>query len=229
MLFRSGVSNKKTLRDKRGSIWTYDYDAAGRLIEERSPNVTITRLNTADATVTTSEAIVTRYDYNGLGQLKSQVEGYGTTEARTTTFQYDVAGRRTFETLSVPGAASNIITEYRYDAKNNLTRKLVQVNASTTNSTWYVYDAMDRVRFTVDALGDVSEQQYNATGEVVHVRRYASTISPPTSTNVLTSVTITANNQTDQVTQYAYDRVGRRVFTSEAFLDAAGEIGRAHV
>jgi YD repeat-containing protein len=78
-----------------------------------------------------------------------------------------------------------------------------------TRRTRFAYDANNRLRFTVDALGSVSESAYDPAGQLVSSVRYA---TRPTLTAYTESAINAALNRTDtsnQVSHYAFDAVGR--------------------
>ncbi|WP_269330562.1 DUF6531 domain-containing protein [Kineosporia babensis] len=62
--------------DPRGLSWTYSYDAAGRLAEQRD-----------------YDDVLTRYTYDAAGQLAQRIQSADTPEAITTSHSWDLAGR----------------------------------------------------------------------------------------------------------------------------------------
>src|SRR5205823_2425224 len=87
-------------------------------------------------------------------------------------------------------------------------------------------------RFTVDALGDVSENVYDAAGNQVTSTRYATRPTPGVAdyTESGINAAVDRTNANNQVTQSAYDKAGRlrfkvRVLTS----DATGQASWQHV
>lgn len=89
--------------------------------------------------------------------------------------------------------------------------------------TRFAYDANDRLRFTVDALGGVAENIYDNAGNVVGRVRYAArpVLSLYSEAEINGAVNrVSADNQ---VSHYAYDRAGRMVYSVRVLAsDAAG-------
>jgi YD repeat-containing protein len=78
-----------------------------------------------------------------------------------------------------------------------------------TQRTRFAYDANNRLRFTVDALGSVSESGYDPAGQLVSSLHYA---TRPTLTEITESAVNAALNRVDarnRVSHYAYDAAGR--------------------
>ncbi|MCK7478976.1 MAG: hypothetical protein M0C28_17635 [Candidatus Moduliflexus flocculans] len=99
------LGNKIAFTNKKGVdagdpqyTWHYAYDPAGRLIEETTPAVEVTRLTESpDGTiipVTTAEPVITRIAYDALGNVIARTEAYGTVDERTTEYRYDALGRQ---------------------------------------------------------------------------------------------------------------------------------------
>ncbi|MFV0675564.1 Ig-like domain repeat protein [Variovorax sp. tm] len=119
---------------------------------------------------TNAEGTVTQFVYDSLGQLVETTTAAGTVDARTSRLRYDIQGRLIGEldgrgsdavALSDPLAlwAANGLT-HTYDAAGRRT--------STTDAnghrTLFFYDPIGRLRYTVNALGEVTESKYNALG-----------------------------------------------------------------
>jgi YD repeat-containing protein len=78
-----------------------------------------------------------------------------------------------------------------------------------TQRTRFAHDANNRLRFTVDALGSVSEAVYDPAGQLVSNLHYA---TRPTLTEITESAVNAALNRvhaSNQVSHYAYDAAGR--------------------
>ncbi|HYM34859.1 MAG TPA: hypothetical protein VET48_05640, partial [Steroidobacteraceae bacterium] len=112
-------------------------------------------------------------------------------------------------------------------------------------STWYVYDANNRLTFTLNAIGEVSENVYDDEDRVIATRRYSTTTSVGNFTGTVGTVVTVGNvvkatrngatvtfkaevgtaatltsNSADNLKQIFYDRDGRVIYT----LDAAGTV-----
>ena len=217
---------------------TYTYDGEGRVTRVVEPNGKVTdtaydrdgrvSLVTVDAT---GLNLRTKYDHDFAGHVVTLTEGYGSSNPRVTQYVYDVLGRRTDEYVdpTVLGGTLNLHTQYKYDANGNVTRK-IEANG---NSIWYVYDADDQRRYTIDALGGVTENVYDLEGRVVSTRKYATPISTAAFGDQVTSVSVTADNTVDRFEQTVYDRDGRDVYSIDALggviertFDATGKVTR---
>ena len=101
-------------------------------------------------------------------------------------------------------------------------------------STRFVYDTGNRLRFTIDALGSVSENVYDAVGNVIVTTRFASRPTGFTSfteSDVDAAVDSLRSDGANQVTRFAYDADNRLRFTvdalgsvSENVYDAVGNV-----
>ena len=93
------VNKKAASATDAAYTWIYEYDAAGRLQFERSPSVSVTTVTengeTLDVATNSSLVLVTHNFYDALGNLTSRVEAENTTQARTTSYEYDLLGRQT--------------------------------------------------------------------------------------------------------------------------------------
>ena len=205
-----------TVTDATGRAWAYAYDGNGNLISVTSPAVN-------------SQRQVTSYQYTADGHLAQVTDAAG----NTTTYQYDANGNRILE----QDAAGNTVA-MTYNADDQLLTRTVYLApargstaASQPETTYYVYDSNDQLRFTIDATGDVTETQYNSQGLVSMTRQFAgaaynvgslSAASPPaltTMTNWAASQDLTQTTRVD----YSYNAAGR-LTEQEAWdtVDAAG-------
>ena len=233
------VGNRTSYTSKNGSsagdaayTWNYYYDGAGRRTYEYTPPLQIT---SSSGTVSNAR-VVTKFEYDAMGNLRFRHEAYGTPGVRTTEYQYDLVGRRSKEIVDPGSGHLNITTEYKYDAKGNLTRKIA------THSTWYVYDAANRLTHTVDALGGVTQYQYDTFGDVTSTRRFATVLAGDTM-NTLAGVDVASaasvalpTSASDRTTRSFFDRVGQERYTIDALgtvtertFDAYGQIIRERI
>jgi len=199
------VGNKISFRNEKGSIWTYEYDANHRLIYERTPNVDVTTIN-GGASLTSNTAvssIVTRFEYDALGNVRKRTEAYGTAQARTTEYQYDALGRQ-IRTIFPPVAVyapppndevragsavvrvETVVTpvqEVAYDVFGNAFRSIEGTLDSGTGVvtahaySYKVYDKAGRVRYEVDAENYVTEYRYDTFGNQIGILRYATALT----------------------------------------------------
>jgi YD repeat-containing protein len=193
-----GLSNKTSFTNKKNHVWSYSYDAAGRLKQETSPQVALTTMG-VDASgkllegATTTASVLTQFSYDALGNLSSRIEAAGRPEQRETKYTYDAVGRQIktefppvalyagvgADSLLVNGVnqlaprvettLQTLYTETRYDALGNA----VASRDVAGSMSYKTYDALGRVRFDVDALGYVTGHSRNVFGDQTQLTRYA--------------------------------------------------------
>ena len=152
-----------------------------------------------------------------------------------TFFAYDANNRQHF-TVDPSGA----VTESVYDTAGTLTATLrfavrpaltdrseaaieaaVDRDDPDNRLTRYVQDAANRLRYTIDATGAVSENQYDARGNLVKTVRWS---TRPSLTQYAESAVSTAlaalPSANDQITRLVYDAANRLRYT----IDATGAV-----
>ncbi|GAA4206354.1 hypothetical protein GCM10022252_68350 [Streptosporangium oxazolinicum] len=163
---------------------TMRYDLAGRLVEAKSPQVTIEKNG---ATAATGQPIV-RYGYNSAGQQTHVVDA----EGRTTTLAFDKAGRlaSTIGASYTPpgGSAITPTVSFGYDAagrqttvtdpRNHVTStvydalgrpvKVTEPGPSGPGGAWVAeYDLLGEQRAVIDPTGARTEATYDDLGRQV--------------------------------------------------------------
>ncbi|MBI2308425.1 MAG: LysM peptidoglycan-binding domain-containing protein [Rhodocyclales bacterium] len=244
-----------TTRDANGHLVAYAYDAAGRVLTQTvdPAGLKLTTRHAYDAmgrkiSVTDPRGVVTltawdragrvvavtvdpsganlrtTYGYDLAGELLTVTEGAGSAAARTTQYQYDSLGRRTSQVLDPAGLA--VTTLYAYDANDNLASRLEAAGTAQARLTRYAYDDANRLAYTVDALGAVVRNDYDAEGRILQTTAYATAIDTaalaalaamPSQAAVAALVTASAQ---DRATRHRYDAAGRERFT----IDALGAV-----
>ncbi|MFJ4376526.1 hypothetical protein ACIP1T_28410, partial [Pseudomonas japonica] len=150
--------------DARGIVTHLDYDAANRVVQR---SVDPTGLNQR-----------TTYAFDAAGRQVKVVEFAGSASARTTDYSYDRKGQLTQTVVDPSGL--QLSTRYSYDGVGNVLRVSQGTLADPQQRvTDYVYNEAGQRRFTVDALGYVSERSYDAAGNVVEETRYANKLQGP--------------------------------------------------
>ena len=227
--------------DANGTATQTDYDKNGQVIA-----VTV---DPYDATSNPDGLhLKTQYSYDAQGQTLSVTEGItrnldGTdnlSEARTTEYRYDNLGRRTHTIVDLYHATDNpdglhITTQYSYDKNDNLIQTLEGItrnpddtdNLSESRTTRYVYDDTNQLRFSVDALGGITETLYDANGNVQQAIAYATAL---TATNLTaldsatdreghldTLISTLADATQDHTTRYGYDADNRLTQEDQAY------------
>ena len=203
-----------------GRVWTYQYDANGQLTAVLEPNVNGLRQRTG-------------YTYDTSGNvIRISVSGdhanAATTTQLDTVFTYDTRGNRTLQRDRLGNTVvwtytddDQVATETRYTSAD--ADGLDPTHAGTTNlpsgalTTTYVYDGQNRLRFVVNAAGEVRELAYatsgNGIGQVATERRYLGAVY--TGTIDESNLSAWATNATamrrasSELTAYSYDAKGR--------------------
>lgn len=225
-----------TRKDALLNTTIYSYDTASRKVTITSPEgiatSTIKNRHGETVSVTDGRGNITSYNYDANGQLKNII-----TPAGTTTQNYDPAGQQ-IETID----ANGIKTAYTYDVAGRvLTRSVDPTGLNLTSKTFY--DAKSQAIWQQDASGIWTQTQYDLKGQVTSVIVDPTTIPNASSTetaitpvanatglNLRTDYTYDARGKTltvtegvgsaqPKVTQYSYDKLGRR--TQEA-VDPTG-------
>lgn len=167
--------------ESRRDTAIYEYDGAGRVIRQ-----TATR-----GTASAGSSVVTTFEYNTQGQLTSSTKAFGTNEARTTAARYDAMGRVTQELTAegralingsmsqdeIEGIWSRYGVRHTYDLAGRRISSTQRPNDQQTNTTLYFYDAEHRLRFEVNALGEVKEHRYSSLNQLSETRVYTDRIS----------------------------------------------------
>ncbi|MFZ5875159.1 MAG: DUF6531 domain-containing protein, partial [Nitrospirota bacterium] len=134
---------------------------------------------------------------------------------------YDGAGRLSMETVVGADASQTRTTAYIYDAADRLLRVNVTDGAGTTateRSTRYLYDKANRRIAEVDALGHVTEFNYDLAGRVIKTIRYAQPTSNPDATDLASLKASIGMSGAEIVNRHFYDGRGNLIGT----LDAEG-------
>jgi len=219
--------------DALGGITETTYDADGRVASTRRyatpmtpPASTVNLLSETQITPAPNSADrLERNYYDGDGREVYTIDAAGTVTQRTYDTNGDVIQLRVISTATpLTGTYANAAA-----VKTALGTAGTSLGSSDRVQ-WTVYDARGRAIFNIDALGAVTQTQYDAAGNVVSSTAYATQVTPPST--LVTSIsasgqTVTVNGSTtitvassgnDRTTRYWYDNAGRQVYS----LTAAG-------
>lgn len=201
-----------------GALTRTTYDAAGQVIATRDyatkleiPASTL-EISAASASVQSSTTDrVTRYAYTRSGRIRFEVDGLNHVVER----QYDAAGNQV-GTISYDGTITvDPAGAYTSDyiAGQIATKGLA--SAAGTRVVRAVYDAENRVAYSIDALGQVTWNSYDKRGaltkQVLMAATYTASGMP--SLSAMDSWRSTASNsEADRVTRSVYDGFGQRVY-----------------
>lgn len=231
--------------DDRTNYKTYDQDgrlvfsmnAMRELVENRYDNN-----GNITATIYYANAIdVSHHDFSEDGLRAYLAAAGASSDDRALGFVYDVNNRLTHRI-----DALGFVTQYEYDANGRIVNTTVFANpidlatqtvanvvadASNDRTVRTVYDAAGRDRYKIDALGYITENQYDGAGKVTRSTRYASPVTlagNPTEAHVLG---VLVSNPSDQTIRNYYDGAGRLLYSIDAMsyltesrYDALGQV-----
>jgi YD repeat-containing protein len=179
---------------------------------------------------TNAEGTVTRFAYDGIGQLVQTTTAEGTTDERTSSLRYDIQGRLIGQ---LDGRGSDAVAQndpLAAWADNGLTHSYDAAGrrTSTTDAnghrTLFFYDPIGRLRFTVNAMGEVAESRYSSQGQLVEQVAYGTRVNVVTlgastpgglNTDVLSAL-LAGATEADAHVSYTYNATGTRASATDA-------------
>ncbi len=236
------AGHRTSLTNALGNTWTYVYDRAGHQTEIHTPQVYVTRFDASGNPLAPSlESLVTKTGYDGAGNVICRTEAYGTSEARTTSYVYDVRGYQTKTILPDAWAvnASGVLAatgvtpeiDVTYDALGRAVSETRIDNPADPNSrksySYKVYDLQGRLAYDIDAAGNATGYTYDALGENVTLTRYAKAVDTTkipgfvagqaitTSQMAITGVLVATPTQ-DRTLTTVYDAAGNKQSVTQA-------------
>lgn len=213
------TNNITTIRDPLNQDTKLTYDASGQLTQIELP-----------AVQSGASTQIIQYTYNANGDVSSAKDASN----NVVVYTYDTNGNLTLER----DVSGNAVT-YTYGSKNELlTRTTYTVpdpdgsgsglpSGATTSR--YAYDAQNRLRFTIDAEGGVTENIFNSYGQLISTIAYRDQgydVSALSATATLSETTMAAwaaaitDKSTIARTDTAYDFRGN-VTTVKSFSAAS--------
>ncbi|WLQ11599.1 type IV secretion protein Rhs [Hahella aquimaris] len=190
--------------------------------------------------VTRTLSYVAAYDLSQpltAAALETYVQGHASAGDRVEQIFYDARG---LEIYRVDAGGHLIAQKYdhagrlthrvRYAASLNLgaAATLTQVtqaadahrSAAANQHSRLVYDALGRLRYSLDGENYVSETLYNGQGQVTEERRYA---APWTQAATLSALSGLHPDAETRITRYAYDDAGRKISQSQRLMTGGAE------
>ncbi|QJD99468.1 LysM peptidoglycan-binding domain-containing protein [Massilia forsythiae] len=235
-----GASNRiATIEQTDGSKLTFTYqgDRVATVSDGKYESETFTYAGT-QTTVTDKDGTITRYDFNGNGQIL-HMEMAGTNAASLHTyFEYDAQGNVT----KMVEPNGNTITR-RYDARGNATNEsdstgrvfvrtysdnnlLLDEMLNNDATSYYIYDAREHLRFVIDGDRNVQEYRYDQRGQrsatIAYAKDfYSSAVVNPNESQLVNWVAGIDKTRALR-TDYGYDIRGR-LATATTYTDLASD------
>ncbi|MGH8049201.1 MAG: DUF6531 domain-containing protein, partial [Arenimonas sp.] len=206
-------ANSTDVTDGLNRTWTYQYDANKQLTAILAPTVG-------------GQRDTTSYVYDVAGNVTQVKTVSGATILSQTDQSFDANGNVLWQWTRVNGTnASSIAVQRNYDKANQLVSETRYTGLDTDGpiatqsptgglTSNFIYDAQNRLRFTVDATGAVTERTYatsgNGIGQVASSRAYFGAIYSGVYDETALSVwATTAQKASSQLTEFTYDVKGR--------------------
>ncbi|WP_298333308.1 LysM peptidoglycan-binding domain-containing protein [uncultured Erythrobacter sp.] len=206
--------------DGKGGVVRFEYDGSDNLVRTTNYYNTLTdaQVGSFKATAPTSlilpteheNDVVSRAFYDLSGRLVGALDG----EGYLTETVYDAAGQKIEEIAyaQLTDPALRNIGEF------SALRSTAAPSSPSNRSAHFVYDGQGQIRYTVDALGQVSSMSYNEAGRLVETTVHATAISDGDYTYdaVKAKVGAIANANTDRTSTTTYNDRGQVESTTDA-------------
>ena len=180
------------------------------------------------------------------GRLRASLEAVAAnddlSQARTTSYAYDAVGRQRLITApgwynkttgafqqTGDGTANTfqVTTEVTYDALGNATRNRVRISNTGTMAEQYVdsyktYDSAGRVAHEIDALNAVTAYTYDASDNVLTIKRHANALSLAVPgrgyflSSDITTASLVPDAANDRTLTMTYDALGRKTSVQQS-------------
>ena len=220
------LGNRVSATNRLGATTTYTYDRRGAMLTETLPVVTHDSAGNI-----TGYTVVNRFEYDARGNRTKSVQADNYAYRRTTTFVFDRADRmvqRIGDPVSV--AADDLVTvsttqpvdSIAYDLRGNI----IETRDSGGGRVLRYYDDLNRKTVEINAAGGYSSWHYDATGNVVAARTYATTVAHPASPG---GAAPGAPGGGYRETTFAYDNIDRMTTSSVANVVTGAWNGSSYV
>ncbi|WP_426000361.1 Ig-like domain-containing protein [Caulobacter sp. DWR1-3-2b1] len=180
----NAFSDRITTRNKLGGDIVREFDALGRVKSEKLPMISTGNSLDGAAAVVRGTSVTNRFEYDARGNQTKLIEAFGLPEIRTTTRTFDKLNRLTSsagdsrEVISNGGNTTTIVTPtefFEYDRRGNL---IASTDAASARTLFY-YDDQNRKTAQIDALGGYTAWTYDANGNMLSERAYATPATLP--------------------------------------------------
>ncbi|UIP21724.1 LysM peptidoglycan-binding domain-containing protein [Achromobacter deleyi] len=206
-----------------GSVVTYRYDASGNVNERTAYANRLPAASIGTVSMPATPAVDIAYDqrermvYDGLGRVVLQVDGTGAVVRQ----RYDANGKVTERiAYAVRVPANVVLTAAAVDAA-----LATVADAARDVRTVNAYDGIGRLTHVMNGLGAVTENIYDAAGNLVRQIQYATPIAPTADPRSV------QGSLKDRASDWVYDGMGRQILAvdptgaaTRRVLDANGNV-----
>ena len=205
--------------DTLGGVDRMVYDANGNLVQRIAYAKPVTAPATATAAPTAAalaaavvaDAANDRIDsrtYDGAGRLVFSVDAVGAVSE----LRYDAAG----QVIATVAYATPVALPLAAGFGTASVRALLKTDAANDRLAQRAYDAAGQLVYTVDPLGYVRRNTYDALGRLTATTAYAKAVASTTANTVAAIGTAVVADAADETTAYRYDNAGELVGTTDA-------------
>ncbi|WP_143873857.1 DUF6531 domain-containing protein [Catenovulum sediminis] len=150
-----------------------------------------------------SNARTTQFEYDALGrQVKTILPGW-----------YDSTDKQVYANKEGQSQRFQRYIEVTYDSLGNEVKSSTRVGQVDFVSEYKTYDAIGRVVHEIDAVGGVTQYDYNELGQLASTVRYNDFITetePSVGYWTVDSITVVADTSKDRKITFEYDAAGRK-------------------
>lgn len=199
--------------DANGAVTRLVYDKNGNLTKQVSYANSIAANAAAEAVQASDADRVTLMTYDDANRLSYQVNADGSVSHYIYDANGQLAQRIAYATtIAAPNANSQL-------GSSEIASQL-QPDSTQDRNVRYTRDSAGRLLFTIDSQGAVSENRYDANGNLVGTISYAHTITTTNLPAVVSSAMVRdllqADPANDHVQRQVYDASGRVLFSIDA-------------
>ncbi|HOY69474.1 MAG TPA: hypothetical protein PLZ85_01275, partial [Methylotenera sp.] len=219
--------------------------------EDQSTTNTFDDNNRLKTSTSNPDGLSTEYTYDNVGNITQQVRTYAgatNTDKRSQFKQYDQLGRVTRELsgegvlylqtfgatptqLQIDDAYNIYGTRYTYDLAGRVIIATAPNGSNATgNKTWNYYDTEGKLKYQINAVGEVTQYSYNNFDQRTSTRQYKTRLSTTTlaglTGGMATAIDATITNTTTGLvvggyveTTTVYDNAGRAISLTDALTN----------
>ncbi|ALI34756.1 putative deoxyribonuclease RhsA [Candidatus Nitrosocosmicus oleophilus] len=237
----------QTLNENKHQVIKQDYDTFGRIIRmTRCVNAIGSLANfnylTIEAAVNATTSTNDRKshyvnDIEGRNRFVLEADKPGqwtVSENRYDSFDNVIESRKYDRYISEAWITANDTTPTRGILEQDVFDKLATLGyndvapASLTNvqRSHFVYDRLNRLRFTINALGCIAENSYDALGDKTTTVQFALPLTLAEYTESAIAIAVDHSNPLNRIQHFVYDTIGQLRFTINVIEPNVGSAGK---